>query len=295
MNIRIQCPAKVNLFLEVTGRRPDGYHTLATLFAKINLFDVLEFESAPDYSLELVNETGQELSGGGDNLVLRAAHAFRSAFNIDGGAKIRLIKRIPMGAGLGGGSSDAAGTLIGLARLYGMEKQKGLRPAMRAMAVKLGADVPVFLHPSAFSDGRGVGEKLSPVPVKGKTPDMLLIFPNIGVPTKDVFSGFQRPDRPSVLTALSNLDKLKKKLGKGAPISEWAPLLFNRLEAGVLKGWPEVQQARSILQKLGMQGVMMSGSGSSVFGFVRSREEGEEALKRLRPYPWKAYLTCFIG
>lgn len=291
--IQIQCPAKVNLFLEVTGRRPDGYHTLATLFAKIALFDVLDFELQPRFELEVVSETGQEVPAGKDNLVLKAAEAFAREFKPGAGARIRLTKRIPMGAGLGGGSSDAAGTLLGLARLYRMEK--GILPALRRLAVKLGADVPVFLHKAPFCEGRGIGERLTGLSVAKSPPDILLVYPGVPVATKDVFGGFSLPDRASVLTRLSQLDKLKKKLEKGKPISEWEGLLFNRLEAGVLAGHPEVLQAKRILEKLGAKGVMMSGSGSSVFGFVPSWEEGEQALKRLKVYPWKSFQACFLG
>ncbi|MFA6029761.1 MAG: 4-(cytidine 5'-diphospho)-2-C-methyl-D-erythritol kinase [Elusimicrobiota bacterium] len=294
-NVQTQCPAKVNLFLEVTGRRPDGYHTLATLFAKIALFDVLDFEPAREFSLEIVDEAGQGLAAGEDNLVLRAARAFRSAFRTGAGARIRLTKRIPMGAGLGGGSSDAAGTLLGLARLYRMERKTGLMPKLRTLALGLGADVPVFLHPSPFTEGRGVGERLRPIKVGRTLPYMLLVYPGVNVPTKDVFGRLTRPSRPDVLTALSQLNKLNKKLEKGAPISEWGPLVFNRLEAGVLSGHPEVAQAKTILLRLGLQGVLMSGSGSSVYGFVGSQSEGEQVLRRLRAYPWKSYLTCFLG
>src|SRR5437870_3203617 len=104
--VQVQCPAKINLFLEVTGRRPDGYHTLATLFAKISLFDVIDAEvrEQKGFALEIVDEVGQALSAGPDNLVLRAAEAFRRAFSVGLGARLRLTKRIPMGAGLGGGS-----------------------------------------------------------------------------------------------------------------------------------------------------------------------------------------------
>ena len=115
-----QCPAKVNLFLEVTGKRKDGYHTLATLFAKINIYDVLDMEvvSGKKPTLQIVDELGtMPLSAGPDNLVLRAAHAFYRAFRVGVGVNITLYKRIPMGAGLGGGSSDAAGTLLGLANI----------------------------------------------------------------------------------------------------------------------------------------------------------------------------------
>lgn len=293
--IQIQCPAKVSLFLDVTGRRRDGGWILAALSAKIALYDVLEFEPHPSFELEVVSETGQEVPSGRDNLVLQAAESFRMAFRTEAGARIRLVKRIPLAAGLGGGASDAAGTLLGLARLYRMERRSGLTAALRRLAVKLGPDVPLFLHRAPFCEGRGMGQRLRPVHVPRTLPDMLLVVPNSPVSGKGIPGDFSPPARKSVLTSLSQLGTLKKKLEKGRPISEWEGLLFNRLEAAVLSGHPEVMQAERILRKLGVRGVLMSGSGSSVFGFVSSEAEGEAALKRLQVYPWKAYHTCLLG
>ena len=137
--IQVPCPAKVNLFLEVTGKRPDGYHRLATLFAKINVYDVLELEAAPrGVALEIVSEDA--LSAGPDNLVRRAAESFIKVFRVDGGARIRLVKRIPMGAGLGGGSSDAAGTLLGLAKVFDMKLGGKRKAVLKRLAVSLGAE-----------------------------------------------------------------------------------------------------------------------------------------------------------
>lgn len=294
--VQVQCPAKVNLFLEVTGRRPDGYHRLATLFAKIGLFDVLDLERAPGgFELEVASETGQPLSAGEDNLVLRAAAAFRREFRLGAGARVRLLKRVPMGAGLGGGSSDAAGTLLGLVRLYGLEDAPRLNARLRRLALGLGADVPFFLAAAPMCDGRGIGERLKAVRPAKSLPWMLLVYPNVAVSTKEVFGALARPPRAVVLTRLSQLNTLEKKLEKGRPISEWGGLLFNRLEEGVCSVRPEVRQARDILRRTGLEGVMMSGSGSSVFGFASSHAEGEKALKRLKGYPWKVYLTCCLG
>jgi len=295
--VQVPCPAKINLFLEVTGKRKDGYHTLATLFAKISLFDVVEaaVKERRGFELEIVNEGGQPLSAGPDNLVLRAAEAFRKEFQVGLGAKLRLIKRIPMGAGLGGGSSDAAGTLVALARLFSIENDKGIGVRLRRMAAALGADVPFFLHRNTFCEGRGIGGRLTPFTPEKSLPWMVLVFPGVAVATRDVFGRLRRPGRSDVLTSLSDLDKLKKKLGKGRPISEWESLLFNRLEGEVVPVQPEVGQAKSILARLGLRGVMMSGSGSSVFGFVASHAEGERVVARLSGYPWKVLLTCCLG
>ncbi len=294
--IKIQCPAKVNLFLEVTGKRPDGYHTLATLFAKINLYDVLEFEAARcGVSLEICAEEGVRLSAGPDNLVCRAAQAFLKAFRLEGGAKIRLIKRIPMGAGLGGGSSDAAGTLLGMAKLFEVRLDAKKRAVLKRLAASLGADVPFFLHPAPFCVGKGIGDILTPVRIPQSLPYMVLAYPGLHVSTPDAYRALTRPSRSAVLTRLSHLDRLIRSLKRGRPVEEWEGLLFNRLETAALPVMAQVEQARKVLSHLGLRGARMSGSGSSVFAFAQTHPQAEAALKRLKGYPWKAYVTSCQG
>lgn len=294
-----QCPAKVNLFLEITGKRPDGYHRLSTLFAKINVYDVLDFtfarsESEPMLSMDPEQE-GPQLSVGEDNLIMRAARAFYKAFRVKVGSKIVLTKRIPMGAGLGGGSSDAAGTLLGLAKLFEIELTKKNKEKLHEIGATLGADVPFFLRPEPFCIGTGIGDKLKPVKIAKSLPFMILVYPNVHLSTADSYKALPKPTRPDVLTRLSHLDKLVRLLKKGRPVEEWGGLLFNRLEQAQLPALGQVEQARRILEQTGARGVRMSGSGSSVFGFVASHKEGEESLKRLQGYPWKVFLTSCQG
>lgn len=297
--IKVQCPAKINLFLEVTGKRKDGYHTLATLFAKVNIYDVLEMEAnmSGRPELDIADELGFEtLSAGPDNLVLKAATAFFRAFRIGQGVKIRLIKRIPMGAGLGGGSSDAAGTLLGLLKLYDMEPTGARMEKLRKIAKKLGADVPFFLHPANFCVGTGIGDRLKPIKIEKSLPYMVLAWPGVGSPTGPVYTSLPPRRRADVLTRQSQLHKLVNQLKRGRPVEEWGGLLFNRLEeAQVPVLEKEVAQARRILAAAGAKGVRMSGSGSSVFGFVSSHAEGERVVGRLKGYPWKVYLTSCLG
>jgi 4-diphosphocytidyl-2-C-methyl-D-erythritol kinase len=296
--MKVQCPAKVNLFLEVTGRRRDGYHTLSTLFAKINIYDVLdmEFINGGKPTLEIVDElnTGP-LSAGPDNLVLRAAEAFYKAFRIGVGVKITLTKRIPMGAGLGGGSSDAAGTLLGLAKLFDIELTAARKKKLHEIGVKLGADVPFFLKDANFCKATGIGDRLKPIKIAKSLPYMVLAWPGFGSPTGPVYGALPPRRRSDTLTRLSQLDKLVRRLKRGLPVEDWGGLLFNRLEQADLPVMTEVAQARRILEAAGAKGTRMSGSGSSVFGFVSSHAEGERVVKRLQAYPWKVYLTSCHG
>jgi 4-diphosphocytidyl-2-C-methyl-D-erythritol kinase len=296
--VKVQCPAKVNLFLEVTGRRKDGYHTLCTLFAKINIYDVLDFSTVNGGRplLEIVDELKTTpLSAGPDNLVMRAAEAFYKAFRIGVGVKIVLTKRIPMGAGLGGGSSDAAGTLLGLARLFSIELNAARRKTLHDIGVKLGADVPFFLKEANFCRATGIGDRLKPVKFAKSLPFMVLAWPGFPSPTGPVFSALPPRRRPDVLTRLSQLDKLQRSLKRGRPVEEWGGLLFNRMEQAEMPVMAQISQARRILEAAGAKGVRMSGSGSSVFGFVSSHAEGERVVRRLQAYPWKVYLTSCHG
>ena len=231
--MKVQCPAKINLFLEVTGKRKDGYHTLSTLFAKINIYDVLDFSTVNGGRpvLEIVDElnTGP-LSAGPDNLVMRAADAFYKSFRIGVGVKIVLTKRIPMGAGLGGGSSDAAGTLLGLAKLFDIELTAPRRKRLHAIGVKLGADVPFFLKDANFCRATGVGDRLKPVTFAKSLPYLIVAWPGFPSPTGPVYSALPPRRRPDVLTRLSQLDRLVRSLKRGRPVEEWGGLLFNRLE-----------------------------------------------------------------
>ena len=295
--MKVHCPAKVNLFLEVTGRRRDGYHRLATLFAKINLYDVLDFEAAPSGCVELAvdAERGQALSAGPENLVLRAARAFCRAFRVGQGVRVRLLKRIPIGAGLGGGSSDAAGTLLGLSKLFDLRLDAKRKSVLRRLALELGADVPFFLHPAPFCLGTGVGERLKAIAVAKSLPYMILVYPGVSISTAEAYRALPKPSRPDVLTRLSHLDKLVACLKRGGPVEEWEGLLFNRLETSALPALAQVERARGLLSQLGARGARMSGSGSSVYGFVASHGEGERCLERLQGYPWKIFLTSCQG
>ena len=292
----VQCPAKINLFLEITGKRPDGYHRLKTLFAKINVYDVLDLSLAsglggPELVIE-DSEATSALSAGPDNLVMRAANLFFKAFDVKVGVRLSLKKRIPIGAGLGGGSSDAAGALLGLGKLLGLDSGRAAyRKKILELSRGLGADVPFFVQSHSFSLGEGIGDRLSPVKISHSLPYLILVFPGVSISTAESYRALPLPERKDVLTRLSQLDRLTEALTHGEPVEEWGDLLFNRLEDSKVSARPIVHGALDVLRKLGLWGVRMSGSGSSVFGFCRSYAEGEKILSKLKIYPWKSFLT----
>ncbi len=246
----VPAPAKLNLFLHVVGRRPDGYHLLQTAFRFVDLCDTLDFESTADGAL---SREGEGLAGlpADQYLVLRAARALQRATGARQGARIRYRKRIPAGGGLGGGSSDAATTLIALNRLWGT----GLtRAELMRLALPLGADVPVFVFGRA-AFAQGVGEDLTAVDLPGRA--YWIVRPPAHVATADVF---RDPD----LTRNSESVKI-------AVFTDWqtghgAGPLFGRndLEAVVFRQHPDIAALARAMRGAGVE-VRMTGSGSCLF------------------------------
>ena len=286
------CPAKVNLFLEVTGKRPDGYHELATLFAKINFGDTLVLEAEPaeqtEISLQLTGPVGPMLRADESNLACRAAKAFLDYFRLRAKINMQLEKHTPTGAGLGGGSSDAAGVLLALCELF--KKDKNL---LLNTAAKLGADVPVFMYEETFLKGEGIGEKLTPVPAPGPLPWLVLVYPNTVVPTKGVFARLKLPSQEEILTNRSNLDKLITDIRCAYPLAGWKHLLFNRLEDCVVPFTNSVRNVLRDLRKTNTDAVLMSGSGSTVFALVETEKDAKDLVNKLQNEERIVFSTTF--
>lgn len=240
----VPAPAKLNLFLHIVGRRADGYHLLQSVFRFIDLCDTLSFEARADG----VIERAYELPGvaPGQDLVVRAARALQAATGTKQGARIGLDKRIPQGGGLGGGSSDAATTLIALNRLWGC----GLsRRELMALGLPLGADVPVFIFgQSAFAEG--VGEDLQAVALPPAA--YLVLQPEASVPTSEIFSA-PNLTRDSKHVRITDFLALPN-FGFGR----------NDMEAVVFRLYPQIEACVRELAGLGIR-VRMSGSGACLF------------------------------
>ena len=238
--IQLNAPAKVNLFLEVLGRRPDGYHEVATVLQEIALADDLSAEPAESFTLSC---TGLAIPKGGENLVLKAARLLAREAGIRQGVAFRLHKRIPAGAGLGGGSSDAAAALKACCRLWKLEPSAALGPA-----AAVGSDVPFFLEGgTALCTGRGERVERLPSPPPQA---IILVWPGIHLSTREVY-GALGPDFTDRRSPEEFVNALSNKEIK----------LFNRLEAPALKLKPELA---AVPQAMG-SGTLMSGSGSAFF------------------------------
>jgi 4-diphosphocytidyl-2-C-methyl-D-erythritol kinase len=258
----VAAPAKLNLFLEVLRKRPDGYHDIESLIVAVDLFDTLEVRAQSTGILTLFCDP-PGLSTGRDNLVLKAANVLRDrAGRPDLGAEIRLTKRIPTQAGLGGGSADAAVALLALNQIW---KLAQTREELAAMGASIGSDVAFFLAPpAAWCEDRG--EVVTPEPV-GRPLDFVLVCPAVGLSTADVYRRLEAP-------AATNRrgDALRQAVRAGDPEAV-GRALFNRLEKPAFALAPPVESVRNRLNGLGSCGALMSGSGSAAFAVCRSREE----------------------
>lgn len=266
----VAAPAKLNLFLEVTRKRPDGYHDLESLMVAVDLFDTLEARVGRPGEVSLACDP-PGLPTGPENLVHKAANALRRhTRRPDLGAEIRLTKRIPTQAGLGGGSADAALALVALNEIW---KLALTRDELAAIAADIGSDVAFFLSPpAAWCTGRG--EAVAPERV-GRVLDFVLVCPPAGLATADVYR------RLEVSAAPHSGAALRSAVRAGDP-EDVGRALFNRLEKPAFALSPLVHQIRSRLAGLGPCGALMSGSGSAVFAPCRSREEATRVAAAFR-------------
>jgi 4-diphosphocytidyl-2-C-methyl-D-erythritol kinase len=279
-SVRVPAYAKVNLRLDVLGRRGDGYHELRTIFQAISLHDtlVLEIMREPGIDLRIAGNTQLAGEPGQDNLVSRAIHELAREIGIQQGVRAVLTKRIPVGRGLGGGSSDAAAALIGLLRLTG--KQIAAERLLE-IASGLGADVPFFLH-GGRALGIGRGDEIYPLPDVVRR-QMLVISPHeIAVPTKDAYQWLSRE--------LTNGDGPTKLMRFCALC--WSPqggALSNDFEAAVFPRYPRLAAIKRELLQQGAAEASLAGSGSAVFGVY---QHPAKARRAARAFPKDQVFLC---
>ncbi len=265
----VPSPAKVNLYLEVVARRADGYHEVRTFLHLIDLADRVTLHRRA-HGVE-VTATGREVPLGQANLAYRAAEVLRARAGRDLGVAIHLEKVIPLGSGLGGGSSNAAATLWGLNRLWGL----GLpTPDLAALGADLGADVPFFLgSPAAFARGRGeVLEALPPLPRQ----TLVVAYPGVVISTAWAYGRLSLP-----LTLPGAGSNVLRFARAGDAAAVWRAA-FNRLEEATLPGCPAAAKLKARLLALGVRGALLSGSGSAVFGVTADLGAGARIAARVR-------------
>lgn len=283
--IEVPAPAKINLYLEVLNKRRDGYHNLESVMQTVSLYDRIVIEARPK-ALSLVCSR-KDLPTDKRNLAMRAAILLKEETGVKKGARIILEKNIPLGAGLGGGSSDAAAVLKGLCALWDLKLPE---KTLISLAGKLGADVPFFMK-GGMAVARGIGERLTPlIPVrKIKKAHFILIYPGFPVSTPWVYQNLRFP-----LTFKQKISNIKKLLEGGSPPSVWGKHLFNRLEEVVFPQYPMIEHTRKALEREGCFS-LMSGSGSTVFGLVSTKKAGERVLSRLKRATGSVWLVEAIN
>ena len=284
--LEVLTPAKLNLFLEVLGKRSDGFHEIETLMAPIGLYDTLYFENDPSGRIELACEsadsqcspdggaqTGRELAGrelagreqaggerlpeGSQNIVFRAIELIRNRCQISSGARVRLVKRIPMAAGLAGGSSDAAAALVAANRAWGLNLPAS---ELALLAAELGSDVPFFLEPGA-AICRGRGERIERVQGLGALA-FVVVKPPAGLSTADVYRACrpaQEAKTAAPLVAALRAGRLHEAVGR----------FHNALQAAAEQLSPWIARLAREFSRLDFLGHRMSGSGTSYFGLAR--------------------------
>ncbi|MFA5096261.1 MAG: 4-(cytidine 5'-diphospho)-2-C-methyl-D-erythritol kinase [Candidatus Omnitrophota bacterium] len=288
----IQSYAKVNLFLNVLKKRSDNYHNVDTLFERIGLSDKITLIPRRDRRIRVAC-SHPAVPSGPSNLCFKAAKLLRDSYGVKKGVDISIVKRIPVAAGLGGGSSNAACVLAGLNKLWGL----GLgRDKLAELASGIGSDVVFFIYDAPFARGRGRGEKIRVlVPLRKQRLWHLLVVPKIAVSTPQIYRKFDELcGLYNCATGLtkppSNVKILTSVLAKKNPIFK-SGLLFNSLEQVTLKLYPEVRRVKERLAALGLKDVLMSGSGPSVFALVPSRQKAAALARNLKrePCPWSVF------
>ncbi|MFN3504965.1 MAG: 4-(cytidine 5'-diphospho)-2-C-methyl-D-erythritol kinase [Caldimicrobium sp.] len=238
-------PAKINLTLQVLKKRPDGYHEIYSIFQKITLFDEIEIKKASSFSLDFYSEVAIPVE---ENLLYKAWKSFKYYFKISEEIKIKVIKRIPLGAGLGGGSSNAGTLLKALCDLYKVEKEKAL-----PIATSLGADVPFFLMDYATAEGKGIGEILTPFPAYQAY--YLLLYPNLQINTAWAYQQLNLTNEKSPIKYEASLPPWKQGSG-----------LINDFKELIFKNYPQYREYEKALYEEGALAVSLSGTGSTIYG-----------------------------
>lgn len=279
----LKSPAKLNLYLDVLKKRPDGYHDIRTIFEKIALFDRITLRKEKKGIRITTNDPRLPLGSG--NIAYKAAKAVFGKAGFTGGVSIDIKKAIPVAAGLGGGSSNAACVLAGLNRLYDL----GISPAgLVNIGKTLGADVPFFLYGHNFALGTGRGDEIAPIKSNIIIWHIIVSF-NFGVATKSVYNDPNLRLTPRAVDVKMSVRSIKKN-----DIENLATSLYNRLEQVVLQRIKVVGLVKALLLEEGAYSAILSGSGPTLFGITRTRKEAMGVKNRIEKSVHKRIGKVFV-
>lgn len=279
--ILLKSPAKVNLYLKIINRRPDGFHNLVTIFERINLFDSIELKSIKENKIRIYCPH-KDVPTGPKNLVYKVAQKLKDDFRLSQGVEIKITKRIPVAAGMAGGSSNAATVILGLNRLWDLKLSQA---KMVAYASQIGSDVAFFLYETSWALGTQRGEKIRPLKLAQKLWHVLVI-PRIKLYAKDVYGRLKlqltkKSDDANIL-----LQHLKKNR-----LDAVSALMTNDLESTVMEIHPQLKWLKMRMEQLKCFKVLVSGSGPCVYGLVSSRKEALRIRKILN----QKYSRVFVA
>ena len=265
--LTVYAPAKINLALKILRRRADGYHDIQSILQKVSLYDTLSFKLSSHQGITVTTDD-PSIPTDSSNLAYRAADLLLKQQKITPGISIHIKKRIPAGAGLGGGSSNAAATLSGLNKLLRCNLTE---PDLLRLGVEIGADVPFFIYDKHAALAEGIGEQLSPVKIHVPL-WFVIVFPGFSISTKWVYENYR---------VLTNKRKNIRISCCFKQLNAVLHILSNDLENVVTQQYPEIQKIKRTLIQAGACGSLMSGSGSSVFGIFPDEQHAQEALTLL--------------
>ena len=262
-SIKLKSRAKVNLSIDVLGKRQDGYHLVEMIMQTIDLYDLIEIKEKEENQIT-IKSASEEIPLDCNNLVYKAADLIKKTFNLTKGVEIYIQKNIPVAAGMAGGSSNAAAILVGLNKLWNLNLSD---QTLEELGLKLGADVPFCINGGAVL-ASGIGEELTPI--KGLSKDVCIVVckPDLFVSTKEVYECIdskdidKRPNNKFLIECLKNEDT-----------RQLAENMFNVLEGVTMDKHPVIQQIKDIMTNNRALGAMMSGSGPTVFGLYENRED----------------------
>lgn len=281
--MKLFSPSKINLFLSIRSKRPDGFHEIETLFERISLGDWIRLEPHP--SEIRIKSSSKNIPLDGTNLACRAAQLLKDEYKVPSGVCITLEKKTPVAAGLGGGSSNAATVLLGLNKLW---KLKIPRKKLAALGARLGSDVSFFVLDVPLALGTGRGEKLKALPAPKRKIWHCLVKPDFGISTKEAYgalrASFLTPQKTNVKMLLQSIQKGDSRRLSG--------LLKNSLELTLNTRVTTILKIKEELIRQGALGSLMSGSGSTVFGIFNSEQKARKASLFFKKYKaWKVYVA----
>jgi 4-diphosphocytidyl-2-C-methyl-D-erythritol kinase len=289
--------AKLNLYLEVLNKRKDNYHNIKTIFERISLCDKIILKARPDKKIKIISRA-KNLPKDSSNFAYRSAQLLQDTLNITRGVDIKIIKRIPLSSGLGGGSSNAASVLVGLNKLWRL----GLgRNRLVSLAKKIGSDIPFFIYNIPFAQGEARGDRIRVLKaIQRLRLWHILVVPDIKVSTPAIYKSWDRISASGVtsgefegLTRPRYDVKILPSALKKRDFTLISGALFNSLQQVTTRLYPELIRIKEKLNRLGLESILMSGSGPAIFGICYSRKEAVSLCRQLKreKRSWQIFVT----